>query len=71
MGAVEDVHDADLHQRYAEELFEQTGFDLRGRTFDHLFRARLVGAASVAVGGGHLDVTVWREGRAERVVRKH
>jgi len=29
---VEDVKDDALHQRYAEALFEETGFDLRGRT---------------------------------------
>jgi cell division ATPase FtsA len=30
-----------------------------------------VGAAAVEVGGGHMDVTVWQEGSAERVIRKH
>jgi hypothetical protein len=70
-GTVEDVHDEALHRRYADDLFAQTGFDLRGRTFDHFFATHLVGAAAVEVGGGHLDVTVWREGAPERVVRKH
>src|SRR6478672_4349088 len=46
-GTVEDVHDEDLHLRYADALFTETGFDLRGQVFDHLFRADLVGAASV------------------------
>lgn len=70
-GTVEDVHDEDLHQRYAEHLYAETGFDLRGRTFDHFFAAHLVGAAAVEVGGGHMDVTVWRDGASEHVVRKH
>ena len=35
------------------------------------FRADLVGASSVEVIDGHLDITVWHEGGAERVVRKH
>ena len=70
-GTVEDVHDDALHQRFAEALFAETGFDLRGQTFDHFFRAELVGASSVAVDDGHLDITVWREGRPEKVVRKH
>ena len=30
-----------------------------------------VGAAAVEVGGGHMDVTVWRDGSCEHVVRKH
>lgn len=70
-GLVEDVMDDGLHQRYAQALFEETGFDLRGQRFDHFFQAHVSGAAAVEVGGGHLDVTVWREGMAERVVRKH
>jgi hypothetical protein len=70
-GVVEDVQDDALHHRYAEALFAETGFDLRGRTFDHFFRAALIGASAVEVSGGHLDVTVWRAGTTERVVRKH
>ena len=70
-GVVEDVHDAELHQRYAAALFEETGLDVRGRTFEHLFAARVVGAAAVDVHDGHLDITVWRAGERERVVRKH
>lgn len=70
-GVVEDVHDEALHQRYAEALFDQTGFDLRGRRFEHFFKAHLVGAAAVEVGDGHMDVIVWRAGEDERVVRKH
>jgi hypothetical protein len=70
-GRVEDVMDEALHQRYAEDMFQQTGFDIRGQKFEHCFKANISGAAAVEVGGGHLDVTVWREGAGERVVRKH
>ncbi|MBV9817575.1 MAG: pyridoxamine 5'-phosphate oxidase family protein [Solirubrobacterales bacterium] len=70
-GVVEDVLDPDLHARYAQALFDETGFDLRGRPFEHLFRADLIGGASVHVGGGHLDLTSWVHGSPERVVRKH
>ena len=70
-GVVEDVQDDSLHQRYAEALFEETGFDLRGRKFEHFFAAQVVGAAAVEVSDGHLDITVWKEGEAQRVVRKH
>jgi hypothetical protein len=70
-GEVRDVMDRDLHQRYAAWLFDEIGFDIRGREFEHFFRAHLVGAAAVEVGDGHMDVTVWREGGAETVVRKH
>lgn len=70
-GIVEDVMDRGLHQRYAEALFEETGFDLRGQTFDHFFQAHLQGAAAVEVSEGHLDITVWNEDSGERIVRKH
>jgi len=70
-GAVEDVQDEALHYRYAEALFQDTGFDLRGQKFEHFFKALLVGASAVEVGDGHMDVTVWNEGASERVVRKH
>lgn len=59
------------HQRYAEALYAETGFDLRGSRFEHFFKTDLVGGASVTVGDGHMDVTMWREGAGERVVRKH
>lgn len=70
-GVVEDVLDPALHHRYAEALFDETGFDLRGQEFEHFFATHLTGGSAVEVGGGHLDVTVWREGEPERVVRKH
>src|SRR5690349_2257333 len=70
-GMVEDILDPDLHRRYADALFAETGFDLRGQTFEHLFRADLVGAAAVEVADGHLDITSWREGGPEKVTRKH
>ncbi len=70
-GVVNDIQDTALHQRYAEFVFEQIGLDLRGREFDHLYAADLTGASSVAVGGGHMDITLWKPGQPERVVRKH
>ena len=70
-GTVEDVHDPALHERFAQALFEEIGLDLRGQAFDHFFEAHLVGAAAVEVTDGHLDITVWREGTDEKVVRKH
>jgi hypothetical protein len=68
---VNDVQDKALHQRFATALSQDTGFDLRGRDFDHFYAADLTGASAVAVGGGHMDVTTWKAGEPERVVRKH
>jgi hypothetical protein len=70
-GTVVDVPDKELHQRWAAALFEETGFDLRGQEFGTFYAADLTGASAVEVGGGHMDVTIWKPGEPERVVRKH
>lgn len=70
-GVVGDVPDRVLHQRYAEALFADTGLDLRGQDFDHLYAADLTSASAVEVTGGHLDITIWKPGQAERVICKH
>lgn len=70
-GLVHDVPDRALHQRFAQNLFDESGFDLRGQEFDHFYAADLTSASAVEVGGGHMDVTVWRPGQPERVIRKH
>src|SRR5207247_9847033 len=70
-GVVRDVPDPALHQRFATDLYEETGFDLRGQTFGRFYAADLTGASAVEVGGGHMDVTIWTPGAPERVVRKH
>jgi hypothetical protein len=69
-GVVEDLRDAALHQRFAAALFNETGLDLRGQTFDHFYAADLVGASAVEIRDGHLEITIWRPGEPERVVRK-
>ncbi|WP_300013567.1 pyridoxamine 5'-phosphate oxidase family protein [Pseudonocardia sp.] len=70
-GVVHDVADRALHQRFAEDLFADIGLDLRGQVFDHCYAADLTGASAVEVGDGHMDVTIWKPGEPERVVRKH
>ena len=70
-GVVHDLPDRDMHQRFAEDLFAQTGFDLRGQEFDHFYAADITGASAVEVADGHMDVTIWKPGEQERVVRKH
>lgn len=70
-GTVHDVRDTALHQRWAEDLFAESGFDLRGQAFGHFYAAALTGASSVQVADGHMDVTVWTPGEPERIVRKH
>lgn len=70
-GSVSHVDDLALHARFADRLFEEIGLDLRGQHFDQFLRADIVGAASVSFVDGHLDITTWRRGHGEQVVRKH
>jgi hypothetical protein len=69
-GVVKNEQDRDLHQRFADELFETVGLDLRGREFDPFYVADLTGASSVGYADGQLTITVWKPGAGERVVRK-
>jgi hypothetical protein len=69
-GEARNVQDPDLHARFADDLFEESGFDLRGQAFDPFFVADLIGAASLEPADGHLRITIWKPGEGERVVRK-
>jgi hypothetical protein len=70
-GTVTDLPDRDVHARFAQNLFEESGFDIRGQEFDHFFVADLTTASTVTVVDDHLDITIWKPGQGERVVRKH
>jgi hypothetical protein len=69
-GDARNLQDGDLHHRFANDLFDETGMDLRGRVFDPFYVADLTGASSLAVDDGQLAITIWRPGEGERVVRK-
>ena len=51
-------------------LFADSGFDIRGQKFDHFYVADIEGASSVEIGDGGLEITIWKPGEPERVVRK-
>jgi hypothetical protein len=70
-GRVHDLQDEALHQRFAEDLFADMGLDLRGQKFAPFYTADVTSASSVEVVDGHLDITVWKYGDGERVIRKH
>ncbi|WP_228001977.1 pyridoxamine 5'-phosphate oxidase family protein [Nocardia australiensis] len=70
-GTVTDLHDKQVHARFAQKLFDDSGLDLRGQEFDHFFIADLTGASTVEVADNHMDVTIWKPTQGERVVRKH
>jgi hypothetical protein len=69
-GDAENVQDKDLHERFANDLFEAAGLDLRGQEFDPFYIASLTGASSVELEGGQLTITIWKPGEGERVERK-
>ncbi len=70
-GVVSNVQDEALHHRFADALYAETGFDLRGQRFDRFLAVDITSASAVEVGDGHMDVTIWQPGAPERVVRKH
>ena len=69
-GNAENVQDSGLHERFATNLFEETGFDLRGQKFDPFYVADLTGGSSIELDDNQLVITIWKPGQGERVVRK-
>ncbi|MDN5859786.1 MAG: pyridoxamine 5'-phosphate oxidase family protein [Pseudonocardia sp.] len=69
-GTVHHVDDEAQQQRFAQDLFDESGFDLRGQRFDPFLAAGITSASAVELVDGHLDVTIWKPGVPERVVRK-
>ncbi|MGV9414635.1 pyridoxamine 5'-phosphate oxidase family protein [Nocardia sp. NPDC003693] len=70
-GTVHDVLDEGVRGRWLETLFEETGMDFRGEKFDHFYAADITGGSAVElIDGKHMEVTIWKPGSSERVVRK-
>jgi hypothetical protein len=70
VGDVRDLRDKAFHERFAEQLFEDTGMDFRGQDFDPFYVADLNGASTVEIAEGVLVITIWKPREGERVVRK-
>ncbi|RJO69283.1 pyridoxamine 5'-phosphate oxidase family protein [Nocardia panacis] len=70
-GTAIENRDPALHTRFAADLYQDTGLDLRTTEFDHFFTADLTGASTVELIDDHLDITIWKPGAGERIVRKH
>ncbi len=69
-GDVENLQDEDFHQRFATDLLEEAGFDLRGQKFDPFYVADIAGGSSVEIVDNQLAITIWKPGEGERVVHK-
>jgi hypothetical protein len=70
-GTVTHIDDYDVQQRFAEELFQEIGLDIRGQHFDQFLQADIIGASAVTLSEGNLDIATWRRGDQEKVSRKH
>ncbi|MEV0687744.1 pyridoxamine 5'-phosphate oxidase family protein [Nocardia sp. NPDC050378] len=69
-GTVTDLKDESVHARFAQKLFDDSGFDIRGQKFDHFYIADLTSASTVEVAEDQLAITIWKPGEGERVVTK-
>lgn len=69
-GRAENLQDTELHERFATDLYDETGMDLRGLRFDPFFVADLTGASSVETDEAGLKITIWRPGEGEQIVIK-
>jgi hypothetical protein len=67
---VVDRQDEELHKRFADDLFEASGFDVRGEKFDPFYVADITGASSIELEDNQLVITIWKPGEGEKVVRK-
>jgi hypothetical protein len=64
------LKDESLHERFADDLFEASGFDVRGEKFDPFYVADITGASSIELVDNQLVITIWKPGEGESVVRK-
>jgi hypothetical protein len=66
-GRVVNVQDEDLHARFARQVVETGGPDLRGQHIDPFYVADITGASCIEVAGSKLRLTTWKPGKGERV----
>ncbi|MGH1564250.1 pyridoxamine 5'-phosphate oxidase family protein [Mumia sp. DW29H23] len=69
-GEVRNLQAPDLHARFAADLLEKSGMDLRGQVFDPFYVADLTGASSLALVDEQLEITIWKPGEGERIEHK-
>lgn len=66
-GEARNLQDEGVHQRFAANLFEEAGLDLRGQAFDPFYVADITSASSLELDEGTLRVTIWKPGEEERI----
>lgn len=68
-GRAVDLGDPSLLRSFAEAHFADTGFDLRGQALP-FYAVDIASASSLELVGEALEITIWKPGAGERVVRK-
>ncbi len=64
------LQDKALHRRFADDLFAESGFDLRGEEFDPFYVADITGASSVELIDNQLVIAIWKPGEEVQKVTK-
>lgn len=64
------IQDKALHGRFADDLFAESGFDLRGEEFDPFYVADITGASSVELIDNQLVIAIWKPGEEVQRVTK-
>lgn len=67
-GEVRNLRDPSLHARFAEQVVEGGGPDLRGQDLDPFFVADLTSGSCLEFADRQLKVTIWKPGEGERGV---
>lgn len=62
--------DEEFQGRWAADLFEASGFDLRTEKFNPFYVADITAASSLEMVGNTLMITIWKPGQGERAVEK-
>ncbi len=62
-----DLKDETFHERFLDDLYESSGLDFRGETFNPFYVADITGASSIELEDNQLVITIWKPGQAERV----
>ena len=58
--------DVSFHERFAQDLYERKGFDLRGGPIHPFLVADIVGASSIELRDNQLIISIWRPGEGVR-----
>lgn len=69
-GEARNLQDKDMHQRFATDLFQEIGMDLRGQEFDPFYVADITSASSLELEDDRLKITIWKPGEQARVVTR-